>query len=74
MQGLKLPGFRKRHTRINLTKRFYSVSAVTALVLICHLIMGDTASFTYKGDTYDQESVDKYDRGQIVEYTNQDDF
>ena len=74
MQGFRLPSFKQRRRRTNLTRRFYSVSAVTALVIFCHLLMGNSSTFTYKGESYDQQSIDKYDRGQIVEYTNQDEF
>jgi hypothetical protein len=74
MQGSRLPNYGRRYKRVNLTRRFYAISAITALVITCHIFMADSQSYTYKGETYDQRSKDNYDRGQIVEYTNSEEF
>lgn len=46
---------------------------VSVILVIINIAVGNT-SFTYKGKTFDMEHVEKFSRGRIVEYTDEEEF
>lgn len=74
MEDFKVLRYGRRFTRIKLKRTFYSVLFVWTVLILANITIGNTATYTYKGETYDQVENMEKSRGRIVEFTNADEF
>lgn len=74
MSDVKFLGFEGRTTRIRLRKAFFSFIFAFVVLIISNITVGNSALYSYNGETFEKQSFDTYSRGRIVEFTNKDDF